>query len=152
MLSLQFTYSLTQKLCPLFFCYKFNKLRTQMLAISQVSLCLINLSFNELGFGSSSDMILDERREMHTNCWVRIYGNLKTCFTFKTICHLFQRFCQLNFPGPRHGTIYLLSYVTVGPWIQISLWEKKKDTTTFLGISHWVFSRQPHPMTAGANC
>ena len=68
MLSLQFTYSLTQKLSPLFFCDKFNKLRTQMLAISQVSLCLINLSFNELGFGSSSDMIMDERREMHTNC------------------------------------------------------------------------------------
>ena len=39
-----------------------------MLAISQVSLCLINLSFNELGFGSSSDMIMAERREMHTNC------------------------------------------------------------------------------------
>ena len=151
MLSLQFTYSLTQKLCPLFFCYKFNKLRTQMLAISQVSLCLINLSFNELGFGSSSDMILDERREMHTNCWVRIY-EFKDLFYLQNYLSPFSKvFANLIFPAPGTG-----QYTSFPMWLWVLEYKflcgKKKNTTTFLGISHWVFSRQPHPMTAGANC
>ena len=71
-----------------------------MLAISQVSPCIQSF-FQWVGFGSSSDMILDERREMLTNCstdrWLRIYVNLRLGLPSK----LLVTFCQLNFSRPQ---------------------------------------------------
>ena len=151
MLSLQFTYSLTQKLCPLFFCYKFNKLRTQMLAISQVSLCIQSF-FQWARFRVFMRYDIGwEARNAHELLSQNL-RKFKDLFYLQNYLSPFSKvFANLIFPAPGTG-----QYTSFPMWLWVLEYKflcgKKKDTTTFLGISPWVFSRQPHPMTAGANC